>query len=363
MISPVHSVPTRLIVMTACLAILGVVLPAQTVPDLKEVEISYESQLDMYWMFHSPDWSLTLRRGSFDLRISRDGAVSRATLPLRDEDFRNLVDAFTKAKFFEIPRIDPHAPAVDVDKVTVTYRDQDRMHEVIDRDRKIPQLKALEELIRNTVGFKRFWKVSLDTYKTLVAAGWSPAGSDESALAIAAGAGDEASVQFLLDHGAHLTEATLVEASYGGPTPGLLDVVRLLLKRSDPVPAMVLGRMLIAASANAPLAELLVARGADVNFADFDTGETPLIHAARSGVRPVVEMLLARGAGINASDRNGRTALMNAAGRCYVEVVSDLLKAGANPQAVDPKGKTAFALAQGPAAEGCARVRTLLGGR
>jgi hypothetical protein len=314
-------------------------------------------------MFHSPDWSLTLRRGSFDLRISRDGAVSRATLPLREEDFRNLVDAFTKAKFFEIPRIDPHAPAVEVDKVTVTYRDQDRMHEVIDRDRKIPQLQALEELIRNTVGFKRFWKVSFDTYKTLVAAGWSPAGSDESALAIAAGAGDEASVQFLLDHDARLTEATLVEASYGSPTPGLLDVVRLLLKRAAPLPATVLGRMLIAASANAPVAELLVDRGADVNSADFDTGETPLMRAACCGVRPVVGMLLARSAETNASDRNGRTALMGAAARCYGDVVSDLLTAGANPKTVDRKGKTAFDLAQGPVDKACADVRNLLGGR
>jgi hypothetical protein len=299
-----------------------------------------------------------------------DGAISEATLRLSNDVFRSLVDAFAKARFFEMPRLDTKNVWVDVDVVTVSYRDENRMHEVLDINRKLPQLTELEQQLLKAVDIQRFIKPSLETYRFLVAAGWSPADSRETALASAACARDEASVLFLLDHGARASENILVAAAGCDDKPAP-DIVRLLLDRSAPTaPPAVLGRMLVAAS-GASYADasgdtrtvgLLLDRGADVNFHDFETGETPLIRAAGNNTRSTIEWLLSRGAKADAADRSGRTALMYAAERCRDQAVADLLKRGADVKVVDRQGNTALSLARGVSEE-CARVRSQLQGR
>lgn len=54
-------------------------------------------------------------------------------------------------------------------------------------------------------------------------------------------------------------------------------------------------------------------KGADVNAADQETGETLLIHAVGQQNEAFARLLLSFGADVNAADRQGRTALHNAA--------------------------------------------------
>lgn len=53
----------------------------------------------------------------------------------------------------------------------------------------------------------------------------------------------------------------------------------------------------------------LLLKGVDVNLIDPETGETPLIFAARYSTPQVVNVLLDAGAEINAKDKTGKTAL------------------------------------------------------
>lgn len=57
------------------------------------------------------------------------------------------------------------------------------------------------------------------------------------------------------------------------------------------------------------LIDALLKRGADVNLSDEETGETPLMFAARYSTPEVVRVLLAAGAAVNAKNKEGRTAL------------------------------------------------------
>ena len=89
------------------------------------------------------------------------------------------------------------------------------------------------------------------------------------------------------------------------------------------------------------LAELLIARGADVRAADEPAGQTALHLAAQYGQAAVAATLVARGADVNARTKGGRTPLHDAAfglagtsdieGR--VEIVQLLLGQGADVNA------------------------------
>jgi ankyrin repeat protein len=56
------------------------------------------------------------------------------------------------------------------------------------------------------------------------------------------------------------------------------------------------------------LAELLIAKGANIDAADRK-GKTPLSHAAYSGYKELAELLISKGANVNAIDNKGRTPL------------------------------------------------------
>jgi len=75
------------------------------------------------------------------------------------------------------------------------------------------------------------------------------------------------------------------------------------------------------------VAELLLAKGAEVNVADID-GRTPLHYAATMGHKNVVELLLAKGAYVNAKDKNGATPLSLATFLGYKDIAELLRQHG-----------------------------------
>jgi hypothetical protein len=87
------------------------------------------------------------------------------------------------------------------------------------------------------------------------------------------------------------------------------------------------------------VAELLIARGAEVNAVDND-GDTPLHSAARSGQPEMESLLIKHGAEVNARDNRGRTALSLAAEGKHLEAVKILLAEKADPNTVDQNGRT-----------------------
>ena len=86
--------------------------------------------------------------------------------------------------------------------------------------------------------------------------------------------------------------------------------------------------------------ELLLARGASPNLANFE-GNGPLMMTARHGLVEAVIVLLKAGADPNLANRFGTTALMQAARGHLVETVRVLLRAGANRAQADERGLTA----------------------
>jgi serine/threonine-protein phosphatase 6 regulatory ankyrin repeat subunit B len=96
-------------------------------------------------------------------------------------------------------------------------------------------------------------------------------------------------------------------------------------------------------AANAPIATMLIERGADVNAAN-KLGETALWRAVKGGRADVVEALLQAGADVNKADRSGRTPLTVAADErrwSFVTLLARLSRL-ANVDALNSDGKTAL---------------------
>ncbi|WP_433194462.1 ankyrin repeat domain-containing protein [Nocardia sp. CA-107356] len=84
----------------------------------------------------------------------------------------------------------------------------------------------------------------------------------------------------------------------------------------------------------------MLARQANVDLVNPQTGHTPLMSAVLSGRRPQMHMLLTAGACPDATDRAGDTPLHLAAEIGDYRSVVDLLAAGADPTRTNARGST-----------------------
>ena len=80
-------------------------------------------------------------------------------------------------------------------------------------------------------------------------------------------------------------------------------------------------------AANKEIAELLIAKSADVNAKNV-VGETPLHDAVGQGHKEIVELLIANGADVNAKNDDGRTPLDSAIKDKHTETADLLRKHG-----------------------------------
>jgi hypothetical protein len=105
---------------------------------------------------------------------------------------------------------------------------------------------------------------------------------------------------------------------------------------------------------NKEIAELLIAKGADVNpknaniefdGATYEVNGAPLNAAAERGNKEIAELLIAKGADVNPKTVIGGTPLYNAAGHGHKAVVELLIAKGADVNAKDGGGKTPLDMA------------------
>ncbi len=97
-----------------------------------------------------------------------------------------------------------------------------------------------------------------------------------------------------------------------------------------------------------PMVKALLARGADVNAASANSGDTPLIAACREWAHSyLVAPLIEAGADVNAKDNSGRTALLwSVTPLLNAPLVKLLLEHGADPALADTSGMTPIARAR-----------------
>jgi uncharacterized protein len=89
------------------------------------------------------------------------------------------------------------------------------------------------------------------------------------------------------------------------------------------------------------VAELLVSRGASIDFQSEDRGYSALMDAASGGSLELVDLLLKRGANPDLVSKDGQSALIISVGRNDVPLCRKLLDYGANPDLTDKLGFSA----------------------
>jgi ankyrin repeat protein len=94
-------------------------------------------------------------------------------------------------------------------------------------------------------------------------------------------------------------------------------------------------------------AELLLARGGDVQSVARNNFKVTALHAALAGPAPdIARSLIAAGADVNAQQQDGVTPLHEAAANGQLELVQLLLERGADVSAQDGKGRSAVDFAR-----------------
>jgi quinoprotein dehydrogenase-associated probable ABC transporter substrate-binding protein len=101
----------------------------------------------------------------------------------------------------------------------------------------------------------------------------------------------------------------------------------------------------------------LIAAGANPGVAIGGAGYTPLMLATANDAPPLAQALIAKGADVNALNGGGVTALMIAAAEGHADMVELLLHAGANVGVRTSRGDTALSIAR---AKGDSKVMQLL---
>ena len=162
-------------------------------------------------------------------------------------------------------------------------------------------------------------------------------GNGDTALSLAARRNDLAAVRALLDAG---SEVNVYDKE--GKTPllyaleeGRKEMRDLLLARGADVNYAErddnFGALMRAAEwSDVPLARLLIERGANVNASGLWDRRTSLMRAAVRNDLEMVRLLCDKGAGLDASHNDGLTALMFAAQEGHAGVVAELLARGAD---------------------------------
>ncbi len=91
--------------------------------------------------------------------------------------------------------------------------------------------------------------------------------------------------------------------------------------------------------------ELLEEHGVDITATDPQTGDPPMVIAARVGSLPLIKLLAGRGLDVNCTSHAGDTPLHVAVERGDTKIVKFLVSAGANPNAMNESGLTPLMLA------------------
>ena len=166
-----------------------------------------------------------------------------------------------------------------------------------------------------------------------------------SALAHAAAGGHAPVIELLLQRGADIEGGTGLSPLACAARKGLDEIVRLLLERGANIEADNggPGTALFQAAAEGHLStvRLLLGLGAAVD-AKTEKRATPLLVATADGHLDVVARLIEAGADLNCTDRSGDTALHHAANNGSAAIVQALVKAGADRAVVDKYGDTAY---------------------
>ena len=322
----------------------------------------------------SPAFEITLTGSGFvTLRCLHHCAASgEVTEPIDKTRVADLVSAIRASGFFGLPRVGDTKPNSHGGGERLTYRDDQRVHEVVSARTRVPELVTR---VREAIDVDFWLTPSVEMYGRRLGRGWNVNAVDEyqqSALSNAVRACDSAAVKFLLDRGARVdgalamvsgcadsdvaVAAELVRAhrvqGVPFPTDALVSaadrrtatVIRLLLDAGMAVDAHghdgVTASMRAAQRGHYEILELLLSRGANPNAVDA-SGRSALSIAATSFNTGGVTLLARRGANINATDASGRTALIDAAANCRYWIVEALLAAGADPTIKDRQGRTA----------------------
>ena len=343
--------------------------------DLSHAEISLEERVPS--CVGCPERRATFRgSGAAEFECLGGCAVpGRQIVNFPKEQFVNLLAAIRKAGFFSLPR--QVGRCFDCAIATVTYRDQRRIHEIVDLGfARIPALVEIQNRLREAARpFDVYATPTRANYGALLDAGWKPnddiddAGGTMLNYAVLGAKPD--AVELLLSRGAAVNRSALESAI-------LPDTLSLLWNAARIRPASEQARELLWLAARRRLdgnIAWLVARGVDVNSPQPATGTTALMVAARFGHETSVDALLALRARTNLRDVNGnnllwyaveadgnsglvgrvlglgfsvdemnndgQTALMHAAEACAPASVRALFAAGADPDLRDRTGKAA----------------------